>query len=392
MKWLIIQSAGKNEKNKFLRECFGIANGLKELKEDVAIWGLRHPNFDQNPDFESYDIIFVIENYEFEWLPDFSKIKKPLKLHWIIDLHCRGMGVYEKISKDCDVILHSTKALIPFYQYKVPKPTHLWFPNAIDNIYFKPVPKHIKKQYNTQVLFIANPLNRADYIQGLTSLKHLGFKHKQDVVGVDMINDTYMTQVNFNRSIGCDVNYRNFETVALGTCLITNYNRELEELGFRDGDNCFFYSTYGECVDKLSVKLLQRGRWELVQKDAARLGKRHTYRKRLEKMLRKINPILIQKKNNEEVKSIKFHYQFPPSEKRVISFSLWGNNPKYIHGAVINSRLVKEIYPGWEAWFYVGKSVDDNVKEELIRQGSKVIEMDEEGDWDWNVLEIWCDF
>ena len=54
MKWLIIQSAGQNEKNAFLRECNGIAHGLTELRQnEVNIWGLRHPNYDQIPDFES---------------------------------------------------------------------------------------------------------------------------------------------------------------------------------------------------------------------------------------------------------------------------------------------------------------------------------------------------
>ena len=382
MKWLIIQSAGKNKENAMLRECFGIANALKNLNHEmVSIWGLRHPNYETVPDFENYDAIFIIENYEFEWLPDFSKIKKPLKFHWIIDLHCRGTQVYKKISINCDIILHSTRALIPFYQWHVPNATHIWFPNAIDERYFKPLPKNAQREFPTQVLFIANPLNRNDYIQGLSSLQHLGFKHKQGVLGFDMIKETYLTQVNFNRSIGCDINYRNFETVALGTCLITNYNRELEELGFCDDNNCFFYSTYGECVQKISVKLLQRGRWRDVQKNAIKLGKRHTYTKRIEKTLRKLQPILEKHKKGEEISPVKYHYQFPKDERRVIAFSLWGDNPKYTHGAVINMRLIHEVYPGWEAWFYVGKSVPENIVEHLEKLGGKIIKMDEPGDW-----------
>ena len=256
------------------------------------------------------------------------------------------MGVYVPISKGCDVILHSTKALIPFYQTLVPTASHLWFPNAVDDRYFTPMPKHIKRQYTHQVLFIANPLNRLDYIKGLSSLQHLGFVHKQNVVGQEMVTESRLAQILFNRSIGCDVNYRNFEAVGLGNCLITNYNKELEELGFCDGDNCFFYSTYGECVDKLSVKLLQRGYWQDVQKNAAKLGKRHTYTKRLEKTLRKLSPLIEKHKKDGVVDVMKFHYQFPPTEKRVITFSLWGDNPKYTHGAVINARLLNQIYPG----------------------------------------------
>lgn len=37
----------------------------------------------------------------------------------------------------------------------------------------------------------------------------------------------------------------------------------------------------------------------------------------------------------------------------LISFSLWGKNPKYLNGAVANAELAKEIYPGWRCVFFV---------------------------------------
>lgn len=46
--------------------------------------------------------------------------------------------------------------------------------------------------------------------------------------------------------------------------------------------------------------------------------------------------------------------------KKVISFSVWGQSPDYLIGAEKNAKLAKNIYPGWETWFYVeeGTSVD----------------------------------
>lgn len=67
--------------------------------------------------------------------------------------------------------------------------------------------------------------------------------------------------------------------------------------------------------------------------------------------------------------------------KRVVAFSLWGNNPKYCVGAVKNVSLVKKFYPGWESWFYCGKSVPQNVLNSLSEEGAKVIIRDEQGDW-----------
>lgn len=39
--------------------------------------------------------------------------------------------------------------------------------------------------------------------------------------------------------------------------------------------------------------------------------------------------------------------------KRVISFGLWGENPRYLVGAIENVKLAPEVYPGWICRFYV---------------------------------------
>ena len=44
--------------------------------------------------------------------------------------------------------------------------------------------------------------------------------------------------------------------------------------------------------------------------------------------------------------------------KKIISFSLWGSNPKYIQGAIENVRLQKMYYPDWKCRFYVDNTVD----------------------------------
>jgi protein O-GlcNAc transferase len=75
--------------------------------------------------------------------------------------------------------------------------------------------------------------------------------------------------------------------------------------------------------------------------------------------------------------------------KKVISFSLWGNDPKYTIGAIKNAELADQIYPGWEPWFYVGSSTDKSIVNSLKDRNSKVIEMNEEGDWNgmfWRFL------
>ncbi len=67
--------------------------------------------------------------------------------------------------------------------------------------------------------------------------------------------------------------------------------------------------------------------------------------------------------------------------KKVISFCLWGSNPKYTIGAIRNAQLALEIYSNWECWFYVA----DDVPQDIINQlqsisNTKIINMGE-GNW-----------
>jgi len=65
---------------------------------------------------------------------------------------------------------------------------------------------------------------------------------------------------------------------------------------------------------------------------------------------------------------------------KIISFSLWGTNPKYTIGAIKNANLVKEIYPEWKCRFYVASDVDKTIVEEL-QQNSQVVVVPQQGNW-----------
>ena len=79
--------------------------------------------------------------------------------------------------------------------------------------------------------------------------------------------------------------------------------------------------------------------------------------------------------------------------KKVISFSLWGDNTRYTVGAVRNAELAQKVYPDWECWFYIAASTKVSspwVAAQLgMMDNCRVIEVDEEGDWDamcWRFL------
>jgi len=71
--------------------------------------------------------------------------------------------------------------------------------------------------------------------------------------------------------------------------------------------------------------------------------------------------------------------------KKVISFCLWGSDPKYCIGAIRNASLAKKIYPEWICRFYCSKCVPDNIINELRKfDNAEVILLNKIGNWKFN--------
>ena len=68
--------------------------------------------------------------------------------------------------------------------------------------------------------------------------------------------------------------------------------------------------------------------------------------------------------------------------KKIISFSLWGDDPKYTVGAIRNAELAEKIYPGWTCRFYVATSVPSGVVEQLKNfKNTEIVLKNSLGDW-----------
>lgn len=68
--------------------------------------------------------------------------------------------------------------------------------------------------------------------------------------------------------------------------------------------------------------------------------------------------------------------------KKIISFCLWGDKPKYCIGAIRNAELAKEIYPDWECRFYCNKNVPIEIINKLKSQpNTEVFIINGEPNW-----------
>ena len=68
--------------------------------------------------------------------------------------------------------------------------------------------------------------------------------------------------------------------------------------------------------------------------------------------------------------------------KKVMSFSVWGTDPKYTVGAVRNAEQLQNYYPGWIGKFYVDATVPRGIIYQLEDcSNTIVVERPEIGDW-----------
>ena len=83
----------------------------------------------------------------------------------------------------------------------------------------------------------------------------------------------------FNLNIANDINYRSFETIGCGTVLLTNYNPQYLELGFKDNINCLLYKDTTELVEK--IQYVKNNDLSDISNNGYELSKNHSYRERV---------------------------------------------------------------------------------------------------------------
>lgn len=75
--------------------------------------------------------------------------------------------------------------------------------------------------------------------------------------------------------------------------------------------------------------------------------------------------------------------------EKLISFSLWGDNPKYCVGALENAKQRADFYPDWECVFYVHKDVPEDVQNKLRGfHGTRVKILDGKADWTFSLTRF----
>ena len=276
MKILLIQENGRHQKNCHFRECFSLQRAFKKLGHNADIWGLGHSNHEQTPDYNGYDLIINMENYDQTgWVPDLSPYKKPKKFLRNVDAHCIGFGACRKEFErgQYDLILQAT---LDFVDHD-----SVWLPNAFDEELIYPTKQTNKKNY---IGFCGSLLNRGKL------LDYLEYKHdlKKDIwkLGEDMVSCVNSYQIHFNVNLANDINYRSFETIGCNTVLLTNYNHQYEKLGLIDEENCLIYKSIEDIEHKILKYKDDFDKLRNISQNGYQLSKKHTFFERAKEILK----------------------------------------------------------------------------------------------------------
>ena len=114
-----------------------------------------------------------------------------------------------------------------------------------------------------------------------------GLKKDIFVIGQKMVEAINSYKVHVNANISCDFNYRNFETIGCGTILAAHKNtNQYDTLGFLDGVNCILFENMEEFREKVEKALGDEAYRGKLTKEALKLAKKHTYKKRAETIIK----------------------------------------------------------------------------------------------------------
>lgn len=276
MNILIIQENGRHEENRSFRECFCLQRAFIHHGVSADVWGLRHDNYENIPNWNDYDLIINLENYDTTgWVPNLSQVKA-VKYLWAIDAHVKGIRpyIYTALDGDYDLMLQATKEFVSYFKHSI------WFPNCYDDTIIYPIRKIAKYEIG----FCGNINNRAGLIEIMQN--KFDFKLDEFVIGPSMVDAINTYKIHWNANIGIDINYRNFETMGCKVPLLTSYNENYKDLGMVDGQSCFVYDSVDGMVNK-AQKILQNEDLRLkVAEEGYNIARTfHTYKVRAQYIL-----------------------------------------------------------------------------------------------------------
>lgn len=282
MKIALFQTPGKHAANKLYRERACLTHSFSALGHDVMQVSPEETCPLYGPDL---DVILILENYHNSWVGPLLP-RRGFRVFWSIDAHM-AFAKHVRFCKENKVglVLSSTFSYVKRFEKHGLK--CVWFPNAFPSHLVQHLPM-IAKLYD--VGFCGRLLNRKGWLREIA--KHFQVKRDIMVLGMGMVNAINRYRIHWNRNISNDINYRTFETLGCGTCLLTNFTDKLHRL-FDIGKHLMVYDSIGDCLEKIQYLLDHEGiRERIASAGRAHALRNHTYDVRAAQFLEIVKPLV----------------------------------------------------------------------------------------------------
>jgi len=198
--------------------------------------------------------------------------------YWEIDNHInKGQDVdkYQKVDK----VFVTQKIFLPLY----PKEKTVWLPNAAD-------PEKHRLYADEPIMYDVGFLGNDTYPRRRDLLEKIGAKYKllrsTAKPGEEWSRKLSRCKILFNCSMADDLNMRAFESISNGRLLLTDKVHGQDEL-LKDGEHYVSFKDWPDLDQKISYYLKhEKEREKIAKTGAAFIRAKHTYRHRLEEILK----------------------------------------------------------------------------------------------------------
>ena len=251
------------------KEALGLAEADHKIPlSDFGRWG-------------KYDVNIWVDFGEDGLGEDYVKCPGTNKVYWCSDSHL-GLDYRLEKAKEFDWVFVSIPRHIDAFKNAVGHDRVYWLPHAAEPTCYNKV-STIKKY---DVCFIGHLPNgeRIDLLDRLFA-KFPDFYYGQKFF--EEANQKYNeSRIVFNHAIDREANMRVFEASLSGSLQICSYGKDIEDLGFKDGENIVFYNSPEDMLEKAEYYLEHEDEAGRIS-EAGRIHvlNNHTYFHRIKEIL-----------------------------------------------------------------------------------------------------------
>lgn len=206
--------------------------------------------------------------------------QKP-NIYWCSDSHL-GLEYRLKKAEEFDIVFVTISDHVDIFKKHLGHERVYWLPHAGEPSCYT---KHfIVKKYDVSFIGHIPTQERSEYLdEAFRAGEHIFFGKRFFEEAAEIYS---ASKIVFNHSIAGEANMRAFEATLTGSMMLTNISQDLVKLGFKDKENCVFYSDKSQIQPLIEYYLAHDEEREAIARNGMELAfNNHTYLHRAKQIM-----------------------------------------------------------------------------------------------------------